>query len=209
MVNCESLVQKFCDRATVIKWLSEQVSPRRLQHILGVEQTSLELAKIHGLNELDQQKCAVAGLMHDLAKFFPPERLLAMAEQAGIPIDPICQTHPHLLHADISAVVAKKEFGITDPAILNAIANHTLGAGDMDQISMIVFIADAIEPNRGDNPQLQQIREISQKNLYEAVLLTCDYSLTYLIKNRKVIHPRTVATRNWALQKSNKSRTGK
>jgi HD superfamily phosphohydrolase YqeK len=54
-----------------------------------------------------------------------------MAESAGIEVDSICLSHPHLLHADVSAIVAQKEFNVTDEEILAAIRNHTLGQPNM------------------------------------------------------------------------------
>jgi HD superfamily phosphohydrolase YqeK len=56
------------DREKVIAWLKEEVSAERLDHILGVEAMSRELALIHGA---DPELAAQAGLLHDLAKFFP------------------------------------------------------------------------------------------------------------------------------------------
>lgn len=182
-------------RDRVIAWLKNNVSSHRLQHILGVEQTCIELAQQHQLN-LD--KAAVAGLMHDLAKFFPPDKLLYKAEVAGIAIDSICATHPHLLHADVGAIVAREEFAIKDPEILTAIANHTLGSPQMSQLSCVVFVADVIEPNRGDNSELQALRQIARENLYRCVRETSDYSIKHLLDSHKIIHPRTILTRNWA-----------
>ncbi|MDJ0690433.1 MAG: bis(5'-nucleosyl)-tetraphosphatase (symmetrical) YqeK [Xenococcaceae cyanobacterium MO_188.B32] len=186
-------------RGLVLAWLADNVSPRRLQHILGVEEMSVRLARCH---QLDEEKAAKAGLMHDLAKFFPAERLLAIAQTEGIDIDPVCATHPHLLHANVSAVVARKEFEINDPEILEAISNHTLGSPDMSKLSCVVFIADTLEPNRGDTPELNSLRLLAEKNLYKSLQQTCDYSLRYLIDSQKNIHPRTVLTRNWALKMS-------
>lgn len=132
-------------RDRIISWLEKNVSSHRLQHILGVEETCIALARCHQLNE---QQAAQAGLMHDLAKFFPPNKLLKIATEAKIPVDEICSNHPHLLHAEVGAVVAQQEFGINDPEVLAAIGNHTLGAPKMSLLSCVVFIADALEPNR-------------------------------------------------------------
>ncbi|MGK7931109.1 MAG: bis(5'-nucleosyl)-tetraphosphatase (symmetrical) YqeK [Microcystaceae cyanobacterium] len=183
-------------RDQVIAWLNENVSPHRLQHILGVEQTCIELACCHGV---DTQKAATAGLMHDLAKFFPKKRLLKIAQKNNIKIDKILASHPHLLHADVSAVIAQTEFNIQDDDILAAIANHTLGHPKMSDLSCIVFVADALEPNRGDTPELNKIRQISHHYLHHAVQLTCDYVIKYLLDHEKIIHPRAIKTRNWAL----------
>lgn len=183
-------------RDRVIAWLQNNVSSHRLQHILGVEQTCIELARCH---HLDTNKAAIAGLMHDLAKFFPADKLLKMARQADIALDSICATHPHLLHADVGAIVAQAEFAVEDPEILTAIANHTLGSPRMSQLSCVVFIADVIEPNRGDNSELEVLRRIAPKHLYRCVRQTSDYSLKHLLDRHKTIHPRTILTRNWAL----------
>ena len=138
----------------VLPWLEKEVSPHRIRHILGVETTAEKLAKIYGV---DPYKAAQAGLMHDLAKYFKPQKLLKIAEANGLVIDEICQAHPHLIHADVSAIVARQEFGVKDPEILGAIANHTLGTPGMDILSCILFVADTIEPQRGRYPRIGEI----------------------------------------------------
>lgn len=191
-------------RDRVIDWLKKNVSEHRLQHILGVEETCINLARCH---QLDENKAAQAGLLHDLAKFFEPPKLLNIATKAKIPLDEVCLKYPHLLHAEVGAVIAKEEFGVKDPEILTAIANHTLGAPQMSLLSCVVFVADVIEPNRGDNTELAEMREIATQNLYKCVQQTADYSLKYLLSKQKIIHPRTVLTRNWALARGKKDRS--
>lgn len=186
-------------RDRIISWLRQNVDHHRLKHILGVEETCITLARYH---QLDQQQAAQAGLMHDLAKFFPPRKLLRLATEAKIPVDEFCLNQPHLLHAEVSALVAQQEFAVNDPEILTAIGNHTLGAPQMSQLSCLVFIADVLEPNRGDNERLEKMRAIATKNLYKCVQQTSDYSLEYLLSKQKIIHPRTVLTRNWAMSKN-------
>lgn len=187
-------------RDKIINWLKDNVSADRLKHILGVEKMAAELAIIH---KVDPEKAAQAGLMHDLAKFFPPPKLLEIAQKKGLEIDLICATHPHLIHADIGAIVARDEFGVMDQEILDAISNHTLGQPNMSPLSSIVFVADAIEPNRGNSQELDNLRQISRENLLQGVLQVSDYSLQYLLNGRRMIHPRTVLTRNWALTQVN------
>ena len=185
-------------RDRVISWLKQNVSSHRLQHILGVEETCITLARYH---QLDEQQAGTAGLMHDLAKFFPPQKLLQIATAAKIPVDEVCLKSPHLLHAEVGAVVARQEFKVNDPEILQAISNHTLGAPYMSRLSCVVFIADVLEPNRGDNEELAAMRQLATENLYKCVRQTSDYSLKYLLSKQKTIHPRTILTRNWAMTK--------
>jgi predicted HD superfamily hydrolase involved in NAD metabolism len=183
-------------RDKIINWLKENVSADRLEHILGVEKMSAELAIIH---KVDPEKAAQAGLMHDLAKFFPPNKLLEIAQKEGLKFDSICANHPHLIHADVSAIVAQENFGVKDQKILDAIRNHTLGQPKMSLLSSIVFVADAIEPTRGNTQELENLRQISRKNLLKSVFKVSDYSLQFLLNAQRVIHPRTILTRNWAL----------
>ncbi|MBR8830676.1 MAG: hypothetical protein N5P05_000824 [Chroococcopsis gigantea SAG 12.99] len=184
-------------RDEVLAWLQDNVPPRRLTHILSVEKMCADLATRHGL---EPSRAARAGLLHDAAKFFPPPLLLTMAESHGVEIDDVCRSHPHLLHAEVSAIVARDQFGVKDEEILWAIRNHTLGRPGMSDLSCIVFIADALEPGRGDTGELENLRLLSKENLYKTVLQTCEYSLKYLLNTHCPIHPRTILTRNWALQ---------
>jgi predicted HD superfamily hydrolase involved in NAD metabolism len=190
------------DREKVLAWLTQRVPAARITHILGVEQTAGDLARHYGL---DEAKARSAGLLHDAAKYFKPQLLLQMAQKEGLELDSVLEAHPHLLHADASAIVARDEFGVVDREILDAIANHTLGRPNMSQLSCTVFIADTIEPSRGNTASLEALREASVQNLYAAVWQTSDYSLKYLLETRCYIHPRTVLTRNWALQMARES----
>lgn len=184
-------------RNRVLAWLSDNVPQVRIEHILRVEQMALALA---GHYNLDVEKAARAGLMHDLAKYFKPQQLLAIARAENLDIDPVSEATPHLLHADVSAIVARNTFGVNDEEVLQAIANHTLGRPEMSLLSCIVFLADTLEPGRGNTPELETLRKISYQNLYQAVWLTSDYSLKFLLEKQCLVHPRTIATRNWFLQ---------
>jgi predicted HD superfamily hydrolase involved in NAD metabolism len=186
-------------RQQVLAWLAENVPSSRINHILRVEQMAVELAQHY---HLDREKAATAGLMHDLAKYFQPKKLLQMAEVAGLEVDEVMAASPHLLHADVSAIVARETFCVQDEEVLQAIANHTLGRPGMSPLSCIVFLADTLEPGRGDSAQLQALRKTSFENLERAVWLTCDYTFKFLLESPSLIHPRAIATRNWFVQKS-------
>lgn len=190
-------------REQVLMWLRDRVPPSRFQHILGVEKMASALAYHY---HLDPQKAATAGLMHDLAKNYPPHRLLREAQDAHLAIDPIQTQTPHLLHADVSAVIAEQEFGVSDREILDAIRHHTLGQPGMSDLSCVVYVADALEPHRGDSEILTALREICWQDLYRAVWQTSDYAIQYLLAKQCVLHPRTVLTRNWALQQAKSQR---
>ncbi|MEB3831599.1 bis(5'-nucleosyl)-tetraphosphatase (symmetrical) YqeK [Phormidium sp. CCY1219] len=189
-------------RDRILSWLEANVTPPRLKHIQRVEQMCGELARHHGL---DEGKARSAGLMHDLAKYFQPQRLLQMAKAEGLEIDPVFASEPHLLHADVSAIVARDEFGVEDEEILEGIRNHTLGKPNMSLLSCVVYLADTLEPGRGKSDELARLRQTCQEDIYRAVWLTSEYSLRHLLEHGRLIHPRTILTRNWAMQMANQS----
>ncbi len=184
-------------RQQVLNWLHHQVPPSRLSHILRVEQMAIALAHHHSL---DTNRAAQAGLMHDLAKYFKPQTLLTMAAAAGLPIDSVDEANPHLLHARVGALVAQQEFQVDDAEVLAAIANHTLGKPNMSSLSCVVFLADSLEPERGNSDSLNHLRHLSQQNLTKAIWMTCDYTFRYLLDTHQLIHPHALHTRNWFLQ---------
>ncbi len=186
-------------RLPILAWLADHVPTPRLKHILRVEEMAIALAQRHGLST---ELAAQAGLMHDLAKYFQPQRLLDMAEAAGIEIDPVFQSNPHLLHAEVSAVVAETEFQVQNPEILQAIRDHTLGRPGMSPLSCVIYLADSLEPGRGDTPVLSHLRKLSQEDLNHAVWLTTEASLEHLLGSRHLIHPRAILTRNWFMRQT-------
>jgi predicted HD superfamily hydrolase involved in NAD metabolism len=193
-------------RHHILHWLSNNVPESRLQHVLRVEQMAIALARDH---HLDTDKAAQAGLMHDLAKYFKPQLLLEMARREGLPLDPVDELTPHLLHADVGAIIAREQFGIQDPEILAAIADHTLGRPGMGGLSCVVFLADSLEPGRGNTPALNILRHTSRQNLQRAVWMSCDDSIKHLTASRRLIHPRVLLTRNWFLQQTSPARSAR
>jgi predicted HD superfamily hydrolase involved in NAD metabolism len=186
-------------RKKVLAWLEKNVPDKRLKHILRVEDMAIALANCH---HLDTEKAAQAGLMHDLAKFFKPRRLLEMARSEGLELDPVYEANPHLLHADVGAIVARDEFGVEDREVLEAIQNHTLGSPGMSPLSCVVYLADGLEPGRGDTSELNLLRQTCHENLHKAVWLTSEFTMRSLLSSNRLIHPRAVLTRNWAMQLS-------
>ncbi|MGI0489063.1 bis(5'-nucleosyl)-tetraphosphatase (symmetrical) YqeK [Pantanalinema rosaneae CENA516] len=203
--SCRSTLKSISEASTiatsyprepVLEWLSQHVPELRLKHILRVEQMAIALAHHH---QVDVQRAGQAGLLHDLAKYFKPERLLQMAREAGLEIDPVDEANPHLLHAEVSAIVAKTELGIRDEAVLEAIRNHTLGRPGMSRLSCVVFLADSLEPGRGNTPELETLRQASWQDLYQGVWLTCEQTIHWLFEQQRLVHPRVILTRNWAM----------
>lgn len=169
--------------------LSLSLDDERYQHSLRVQATAIELAKVHGV---DPQKASLAGLLHDCARRFSREGLLAEAGKRGLPIDEYSRLEPKLLHAKLSALLAAELFGVDDPAVLSAIEKHTLGAPQMSKLDEIIYLADHCEEGR-DHPRAAKNLELAKNNLAKAVAAVAADTLSYLEGKGLKVHPGTRA----------------
>ena len=117
----------------------------RYAHIVRVARTAEALAHVH---QVDTQQARIAGLLHDLARLYPAERLLRECHERGLQIDEFEHSNPVVLHARLGAELARDWFGIEDDAILTAIRKHTLAAATMSPLDEILYLADGLEPGR-------------------------------------------------------------
>ena len=171
------------------------LSNKRLEHCLNTSSTAVKLAQRYGEN---LEKAGVAGLLHDCARDLGVQKLLVMAKANCLVIDAIEQAMPVLLHARLGAIVAKQEFGVEDDKILKAITLHTLGEPEMGMLDKIVYIADKTEPGRRF-PGVDLLRKKAFEDLDRAVLQSLNMTIELSIRSGELIHPGSVATRNWLL----------
>lgn len=128
-----------------ISWLQGNLDEKRLLHSLGCAQQAASFAEQFGI---DAKKAYVAGLLHDCAKCIDKEKALEIATEINIPEEE--RTNAKIVHAPVSAYLARNEFGIEDKEILSAIRWHTLGKLDMTLLEKIIYLSDKIEPNTRD-----------------------------------------------------------
>ena len=83
--------------------------------------------------------------------------------------------------------MAREIFGIDDPQILAAIADHTLGRPEMDKLTSIVFIADYIEADRTFEG-VDEIREAAEESLERAIVVGIDSTIRHVLKQGKPLH---------------------
>lgn len=178
--------------------VSRRLSSGRFRHVQGVVQTTLELAGKYNINT---QSAYLASLLHDIAKEIKPLELLKTARENNLRIDYIEEQIPYLLHAKVGAHIAQTEFNINDRHILEAIECHTCGKPQMSLLAEIVFIADAIEPNR-PNTWAEPIREqlYTHNNKDKAILQILTQSINNLSQKQQIIHAQTIATYNYYLK---------
>jgi len=175
-----------------------RLSAHRFQHCLGVARAAQDLAQHYGV---DEEKAYLTGILHDYAKNLTVSELQLVAGEDEQIADKREKEIPELLHAPVGAYLLAEELGIKDQEILEAVRNHTLGSLSMSTLAKIIFIADMIEPNRDMYPDLERLRQLSQHNLDEAMLLGLESTIQYCLDDGRLLHPRTVEARNMFLQK--------
>ena len=115
--------------------LAERVGPRRYQHSLGVADTARELARTYGV---DGEAAYLAGLLHDWDKGYDDPGILARADELGLDLPEELRAMPRVLHGMTAAVALAREFPAHDPAVLQALARHTLGEKSMTPLDKVV-----------------------------------------------------------------------
>jgi len=174
--------------------LKNALSDKRLVHSLLVAHTARELARLHGFNE---ERAAWAGLLHDCAKCMPLAAMQRVARDNRLLLDKETLQSGNLLHGPAGAVVAEKEYGITDPIVLSAIRCHTTGKVGMLPIDMIVFLSDKIEPSRRSYPVLEEVRALAKEDLTKAMLHSLVSTLEYVRSQNTEPHPTTQKVADW------------
>lgn len=159
------------------KKLQDVLKKKRYAHTLGVRYTAAALAMRYGCSI---EQAQLAGLLHDCAKGYSEEELLALASQYKLEISKAERKAPHLLHAKVGAYLAEHEYGVKEEEILNAIRFHTTGKPHMTMLEKIIFIADYIEPNRRMLDGLPQCRALAFENLDMALYQILENTLVYL-----------------------------
>ena len=74
-----------------------------------------------------------------------------------------------------------------------------MGRERMTLEDKILFIADAIEPTRGDAAYLRDIREAAKTDLDRACRVAYDHTFDFLLRTGQPIHPDAAKGRNWLI----------
>lgn len=175
----------------VREWVQKQVSPARFRHILGVNQILQELAKRW---DVDQVSAEWAAILHDVCRDLSGSRLLNLADKFGIVKDEFMLDYPILLHGPVAAELCRHKYQISQDIYL-AICHHTWGRPRMGRLEQLLFLADAIEPNR-NYPVVDKLRILAFSDLPQALLETLSMTIIYTVQQDRPLHYFTVEARN-------------
>ncbi|MGM0199579.1 bis(5'-nucleosyl)-tetraphosphatase (symmetrical) YqeK [Enterococcus sp. DIV1314a] len=185
-------------RLLLVQQVQMQMSEARFEHVLGVEQSAIALAKRYGCSV---EKASIAALTHDYAKERSADEFRFIIENKGFDLN-LLRWGNAIWHGLVGAYFVEHELGITDHDILEAIRLHTTGAPQMSLLSKIIYVADYIEPGR-DFPGVEEARRLAVLDLNQAVAFETKQTLQYLIGKNFPIYPKTIETYNqWVAKHS-------
>lgn len=178
-------------RDELIEAVSSQMPAKRWEHTQGVMETAVILAERFGA---DPVKAELAAILHDVAKYWPVQKLHQMMVENALS-EELLHYDKQLWHAEVGAFVAEHQYGVTDAEVLDAIRYHTSGRIGMTLLDKVVCLADYMEPGR-DFPGVNNIRELANHSLEEALAAGFDSTIGHLLSRRQIIFPLTVLARN-------------
>ena len=170
----------------------------RFRHTLAVADLARRLARRWGI---DEEKAALAALLHDLGRAVPAARLPGLTRRLRLKIPRSAETlrrSPLLAHSYVSEHWARERFGVDDPAVLRAIRRHTLGApaaAEMSSLDKALYIADSASTDRRYRG-VEAVRELAFRDLDEAFKSSVAAKLRHALINGEWLHPQGLALWN-------------
>lgn len=172
-------------RDSINDYILRNFSEKRRVHTYAVRDLAVKLALHYGE---DPEKAETAALFHDLFRGVPAQALNYYVKELSLPDRYL--DNPNLAHGKIAAVIMKRDYGITDEDVLNAVRYHTTGRAGMSGLEMILYLADAIEPNRS-YPGVEALRGLAFDGLEGAVCAALAHSLSYIKERGLYLDPDT------------------
>lgn len=175
-----------CEQAQEL--VKGRLSHKRYKHTVNVKNMAVELARRYGA---DEEKAALAALLHDAAKELPPQEMLQIFSDNAIMAKNAASRPSPVWHGIAAAILCATQWGVTDPQILSAIECHTTGKADMTLLEKIIYMADATSAER-NYPGVEQLRQEEMQDLDMALLHSLQQSIAFVKKKGGKLDPQTV-----------------
>ncbi|HJQ28509.1 MAG TPA: bis(5'-nucleosyl)-tetraphosphatase (symmetrical) YqeK [Rubrobacter sp.] len=183
----------FTPLAEADAFARSRLSKERYGHTLRVADTAEELARAHGL---DEKRARLAALLHDAARETASGEFLRLADEWDLPVGEPERESPKLLHGPVAAELARRELGIEDCGVLEAVRAHTTGKREMGSLALVLYVADKIEPAR-DYPSVGRLRELAREDLHRAAAESLRRAIAHNEKRGRDTHPASLETLDW------------
>lgn len=183
--------------------LARELLPETLGHVKRTAELARQLAVDHGV---DPDRAERGALLHDVADRYSDVELLGFAEQFNIPVSLTEARIPKLLHGAVGAEILRREWGVTDDELLDAVRDHITGGTTMGRLAKVIFVADKLEPARDRHyGGLDPIRELAMRDLDAAMLKLYAWRMSDLVGASRPIDERLVHARNALIERTRTS----
>ena len=125
-----------------------------------------------------------------------PEEFLELAEEWHLPVGDPERHSPKLLHGPVAAELARREIGVDDEGVLEAVRAHTTGKPGMGPLALALYVADKIEPAR-DYPSVERLRTLARQDLHAAATESLRRAIAHNEERGKDVHPASLETLEW------------
>ena len=166
-----------------------RLSDKRYEHTLNVRKMAVKLAKRYGA---DEDKAALAALLHDSAKEISKDEMRAIMKAHPEYAEGGEERPTPVWHGICAAILARTEWGVEDEAILSAIACHTAGKPGMSKLDKILYLADMSSTER-DWPGVNKLRRLERKDLDAAMLMALKQTNDFVLSQGKALDPMSKA----------------
>ncbi len=173
--------------------LAERLSDKTFRHCVSVAEHMLSFTDAAGI---DPQQAVTAGLLHDLCKAMQGPELIHAAEGYGIDITPLYRASPTLLHGPVAAEECRRELGLEDLEVYDAIYWHTTGKADWNRVGLALYVADFSEPLR-TMPEAAEARALLDNEGFDAALRFVAATKVAYVRERFTLDPDTEAFAEW------------
>ena len=182
--------------ASICEYIEKNFSEKRKIHTEGVRQTAMKLAEKFGEGSPELvEKAELAALYHDMYRGVPVDVLNYYVKHLDLD-EKRYKDNANLAHGKIAAIVIQRDFDEKDQDIINAVSYHTTGRPEMSLLEKIIYIADAVEPNRS-YPGVQNLRQILEYDLDKAVLQSLTNTINYVRSEKKFLDEDTVLAKEY------------
>ncbi|GCE63129.1 bis(5'-nucleosyl)-tetraphosphatase (symmetrical) YqeK [Candidatus Mycoplasma haematohominis] len=129
-----------------IKRIKSHLSPERFRHSLRVAGTIKRICELLEIEDMElRYDSYISALYHDICKEIPRETQESIAKETLAWDDYISWK---VLHGPIGAWYLRNKYLFTNEDILEAISQHTVPNDDPKMITIFLFLADKLEPER-------------------------------------------------------------
>ena len=162
-----------------------RLSDKRYEHTLNVKKMAVKLAKRYGV---DEDKAALAALLHDSAKEISKDEMRELMRQYPQYAEGGEERPTPVWHGICASILARTQWGVEDEAVLSAIACHTAGKPGMSKLDKIVYLADMTSKER-DWPGVGKLRKLEMKDLDAAMLAALKQTNDFVLSQGKPLDP--------------------